>query len=123
MKNLVALGVGGGKVINLAAYVRDPFRENSKYPEERWVKDVSQKELLHVLGDFEPDVQALLQVRFTSFIARVINNYVFVVYAISDKVGSAYRKAPTFLLAGARYFTRRRSKHPPRRQRRQLLQS
>jgi hypothetical protein len=59
---LIALQIAGGKIINLAGYIRDPSKENTVYEDKSWVKDVPQGELLDVLKDFEPDVQALLKV-------------------------------------------------------------
>jgi hypothetical protein len=54
--------IAEGRVVNLAGYIHNPSKENTIYPDSRWVKEVTQEEVLEVLKNFEPDVQQLLQV-------------------------------------------------------------
>lgn len=60
------------KLINLVAFKSDFSKEGTVYPEEKWVKEVSQADLLASYEDFSEETKQLFKVRSlsTSFVFR-----------------------------------------------------
>ncbi len=82
LKHLIVYPVqheDGKVIVNVAAFVGNPDKENTPYSEAPGSASCSQEEILGAYAGWEPEVQALLQVGKLFFgpIFRHLNTYIF----------------------------------------------
>ena len=46
----------------MVAFISDPSKEGTRYPDSKWVRDASQEELFGAFEDFEEEAQQLFKV-------------------------------------------------------------
>ena len=72
------MGIDGRKTINVVAFSSEYEKEGTPYPDEKWVKEVPQEEVINEFTEFGPDAQALVKVSavsVTSNWSRLISPY------------------------------------------------